>query len=182
MSKNQKKKNAIRFGVIAVAILLFAGTLSVWALSTQATATAGVGTVQPDGITVSQGSGSGSQLLENSIAGKPGTVNTPFELYTIDDSEAVATDYTAIVYLTNGADLMDEGLRYMTLDIELQDDEGATVDSHTLTLENGRVAFNFTAGDIDSGSVTITGGTYGSYYPWADISSDVSFLIDVEGV
>jgi len=176
MSKNTKKKNAIRFGAIAIAILIVGGAFSVWALSTQAEASGTIGEVMEDGIEVSPGDDDGTELLEDSVAGRPGTVNTPFELYTIDDTDALdGADYVAIVYLVNGAELMDEGMRYLTLDFEFNGQE------QTLTLENGRVAFEFTEGDLNGEeSVEITGGSYGSH-PFAEFNEDVEFVIDVEG-
>ncbi|MBS3817488.1 MAG: hypothetical protein KGY76_08010 [Candidatus Thermoplasmatota archaeon] len=181
--KNDKKKNAIRFGALAVAILIFGGIFSVWALSTQATAEGQVGYVQPEGISVSAGGSDGDQLLAPSVAGRPGQVNHPFELFNIDASDAVGAEYDAIIYLTNGADLMDDGLRYMTLDIALNNtDTNTNIGTQTLTLENGRVNFTFKPGAIDSfGKVEITGGTYGSYTFSGNIAGPVEFMIDVEG-
>ena len=192
MSKNEKKKNAIRFGAIAVAILIFGGAFSVWALSTQATASAGIGDVEVDGITVDPANND-DVLLENSIAGRPGSLDAsddePFELYDIseDDGEdgTGALDnyeYVATVYLLNGAELVDAGMRHLTLEMELVDDANGDepVDTGAVTLEGGRATFVFDAEDIDA-TIQITGGAFGTY-PFADFEDveNVEFIIDVE--
>ncbi|MFP4001696.1 MAG: hypothetical protein ACLFU5_07335 [Thermoplasmata archaeon] len=189
MSKNTKKKNAIRFGAIAIAILIFGGVFSVWALSTQATASAEVGDISSDDLTVDPGTDTVDEgdttLLQTSVAGRPGSVSTDYELFSIDDSDVVGTDfeesdYSAIVYLTNGDDLIEDDVRHLTLDLVLEDTDGDELDSHTLTLENGRAALEFTGGDIDAGSVMIEGGSYGTYTFIDTLSTQPSFMIDVE--
>jgi len=197
MSKNTKKKNAIRFGAIAVAALLFLGVFSAWALGAQATATAGIGDVEVDGLTVSAaGEGeNGATLLEDSIAGRPGTVATPYQLYEFNEDEnyALNAEYTAMVYLVDAADLADSGIRYMTLEIGLyeegDDEEGDDletvdpIDDGVLTLENGHAGFTFDNDTVtvDNLEVHITGGSYGTH-PLADLSEagPISFMIDVE--
>ena len=188
MSKNTKKKNAIRFGAIAIAILIVGGAFSVWALSTQATATAGIGEIHVDGIDPSAGDDSGTELLQDSVAGRPGSLNTPYELYTIgeDGDGALNAEYTAVIYLTNGDELIDAGIRYMTLDMELNDDDDTTdpIDTGTLTLENGMAGFIFDAETEDMGTgltVDIVGGSY-STHPFADFTEvdNVQFVIDIE--
>ncbi len=195
INKNEKKKKVIRFGAIAVAIMIFGGVFSAWAFSTQAPATAGIGEILVDGLTVEPGANASEDetLLEDSWAGSAGTVNAndtdPYELYDIGEGEEDALDeatYTSTVYLMNGADLMDAGIRYLTLDMNLTDHEGETIDNHTLTLENGRVQFTFTAEDLGGsgnidGSVNITGGSYGTHtFASFDTIESVEFLIDIE--
>ncbi|MFW6064907.1 MAG: hypothetical protein ACOC8Y_04965, partial [Candidatus Natronoplasma sp.] len=128
MSKNAKKKNAIRFGAIAIAILIFGGVFSVWALSTQATASAEVGDISSDDLVVDPGTdtvdeGGDTNLLQASVAGRPGSVATGYELFSIDDSsiptDFEGSDYSAIVYLTNGDDLIEDDVRHLTLDLVL---------------------------------------------------------------
>ena len=192
MSKNTKKKNAIRFGAIAIAILIVGGAFSVWALSTQAEAQAGIGEIEVDGITVEPGEDSEDELLEDSIAGRPGSLNLedaegnfdPFELYDIgdddDDGALENYEYVATVYLLNGAELVDAGMRHLTLEMELVDVDGNEVDTGAVTLEGGRATFVFDAEDIDA-TIQITGGAFGTY-PFADFEDvdNVEFIIDVE--
>ena len=184
MSKNTKKKNAIRFGAIAIAILIFGGAFSVWALSTQAEATAGVGEIHVDGIDPQEGTDAAGDeiLLEDSVAGRPGSLNTPYELYTIDEEGdgALDAEYTAIIYLTNGDELIDEGIRYMTLDMVLENGDGE-IDTGTLTLENGMAGFNFDGSQAGEDlTVDIVGGSY-STHPFADFDvGEVQFVIDIE--
>ncbi|MFW6144754.1 MAG: hypothetical protein ACOC55_04205 [Candidatus Natronoplasma sp.] len=190
MNKNEKKKNAIRFGALAVAILIFGGIFSVWALSTQATADAWVGDISSDDIVVEAGENTAQgtnekALLQTSVAGRPGSVATDYELFSIDDSAVVGTDfegsdYSAIVYLTNGDALIEDDVRHLTLDLVLEDSNEGELDSHTLTLENGRAALEFTGGDIDAGSVMIEGGSYGTYTFIDTLGTQPSFMIDVE--
>ncbi|MBS3817787.1 MAG: hypothetical protein KGY76_09530 [Candidatus Thermoplasmatota archaeon] len=189
MNRNAKKKNAIRFGAIAIAILIFGGVFSVWALSTQATATAGIGSIQVDGIKVSEGFNAKNdyELLEDSVAGRPGSLNAsddnPYELYNISETTdgALQANYTAIVYLANGAELLDAGMRTMILDMNLTY-SGTTIGNGTLTMENGKAAFTFNASNYDPANemtVDIVGGSY-STHPWANFNGhDVKFVIDI---
>lgn len=192
MNKNEKKKNAIRFGALAVAILLFAGVFSVWALSSQAIAEGEIGDIHVEGLDAQLESefDADNPLLEDSFAGRPGRVNDG-QLFQIEAEGEFTADYTAAVHLINGADLMDEGLRYLTVDMALVEDSGDLPDpipeeqTGTLTLENGRAVFHleedtFTTED-DTRDVVVLGGTYGTY-PFADFGAEttVELMLDVE--
>jgi len=178
MSKNTKKKNAIRFGALAVAALLFLGVFSAWALSTQATAEAGIGEISVDGISVD--TDAPNTLLEDTIAGRPGNVAQHGGLFTLEEDGVNEAEFTAIVYLENGADLMEEGLRSLTIDMEAADAEGDT--TQTLTLENGRVAFYFEEDPFDTDlDIDINGGSYGTHPFAGNLGGEtVDLMIDVE--
>jgi len=171
MSKNTKKKNAIRFGALAVAALIFLGVFSAWALSTQATATATVGDVaeggQIDDIST------GSVNFEDTIAGRPGDI-TDGTLFTIEfedveeGEDPIADTYEVVVYL---ADTELDGIRTFAMDFDNTEE--------ALTLENGRIAFEVDFVDGGSVDVDVTGGFYHAYL-FQETTENIDFMIDVE--
>jgi len=178
--KNKRKKTAIRIGSLALALIILGSVFSVWALSTRATATAGVGTVADDAIDVT--GNDNAIMLEDSFAGRPGNVDGG-DLFTIEvDTGHLASDYTATVYLTNAYELVDEGMRSLVLrfnDGEDNDNLNA-LDAHYLTLENSKLTFqlnNLGAGDIVN--ITVEGGSYQTH-PFQDLETGPEFLIDIE--
>lgn len=161
------KKNAIRFGAVAIAILIFGGAFSVWALSTQATATAGVGDVDED-IGIESINTPGDVEFEDTFAGRPGEIDGG-NLFTIEFDDNARDAYSAVVYLAE-TDL--EGLRTFAMDF------GDGIGN--LTLENGRVEFEIedTEGSYD---INVNGGFYHAH-PFQDLPDDIQFMIDIEPV
>jgi len=193
MSKNTKKKNAIRFGALAVAALLFLGVFSAWAQGADAQASAEIGEIEVDGIHVTDEAD--GILLEGSIAGRPGTVNadeeSPYSLFEISEDEDEALtgyEYIATVYLTNGAELVEEGVRSLTLEIQLDDgddDTNGLTETAVLTLDSGQASFTFEWDPPadETIDVDIIGGSWATY-PFADFGGTaedtVDFMIDIE--
>lgn len=174
--KNDKKKNAIRFGAIAVAALLFVGIFSAWALSTQATADVTVGDVADD-IGIESIDTPGDVTFEDTFAGRPGNIDGG-NLFTINFEDDTAESYTAIVYLSETEDL--DGIR--TFGMEFEDTAGVEFldGDDTLTLENGRIALEIDPAE-DPVEITVDGGFYHAH-PFADLPEDIEFMIDIEPV
>ncbi len=173
--KNDKKKNAIRFGAIAVAALLFVGIFSAWALSTQETATAEVGIGDaPPGLEIND-AGPGD-LISDGIQGRPDSVNEEVDLFTVAKEEDNLFDgnYEVTVSIVNIDEIKNE-YRYLNLDLEADES-----DAGYLTLENGRVSFAIDSTDIEDGDEVTISVEGGSYQAIDDTATSVEFLIDVE--
>ena len=180
-----------KYAIFAIAMLLVVGlgSFQYWAVGSQLTASATVGSVDTTGVTVTAGDPAPVLVPHPVITGKPGPVgNTSYELYNTTLAETTYKEnYTATVHLTN-ADVLGESYTYLNMKVELKNynatsgNDVSNITSKWLTLENGRVQLTIDRDNFNSSfpaKIYITDGNY--YIPEGESSgADPSFVIDVE--
>lgn len=172
-----------KYAIFAIAMLLVVGlgSFQYWAMGTQSTATATIGSVDTIEVTVT--TGSPDIVTHPIITGKPGPVgNSSAYLYKVAPDTTYNENYTATVYLTNTDDL-GQDYTYLNMNVTLQNGS-SVINSKWLMLETGRIQFKIDNVNFSSSFpayINITDGNY--YIPSGETATaDPSFVIDVEAL
>ena len=180
------KKYAILATLMLLAIGL--GSFQYWAVGSQSTASAGVGTI-PDSVDVwgyNKGTIIGGNSGDVDVVGRPGKVKGDQYLFKIKPAASYNGDYKATLYLVNAGELADE-LRYLNINVSCRKYSNAGnqkgEEFKALTLDNGRVEFhldwsNDNGDGVDYYRIYIEGGSY--YANRAMSPGEINFILDVE--
>ncbi|MBS3817485.1 MAG: hypothetical protein KGY76_07995, partial [Candidatus Thermoplasmatota archaeon] len=171
--EKSKKEYGIRILVLVTAVLLFGGVFSVWALSTQERANAGVG----DLYEVTIEGNEGLERILNSTTGSSGGVKQDKKLFDIiPDADYPRDNITGSIHLFNGGEV-EKHLNSLT--IELKADEKVI---GNITLGHGQTSFQISEQNgWDQFTINTTGrGSY-SRKPGAD-EFDLHFMVQIDEV
>ncbi len=176
----KKKENSVRALVVVIALLIFGGSFSVWAVSTQEQASVGVGEVYEVDM-------EGNPELENILqptTGDAGGIEEDKELFYFSSEEQQLRDtLQGTIYIYNSGEV-DGDLNELMIELKAEGEDIEEQVLGTLTLTEGSLNFHISIEDgWDGSEITLSTTGNGSYIRKEGVEAlDLEFMLQVDEV